>query len=264
MDQIYIAALVSRHRPRKTRDTARDLPGTLRLIALSTALTLCAPQVASAALLSSCSLANSVGAATCTETGTSGLRDVEFTNGALPLDKWLPLSAAGLFPSLTDVKVGGAFQVDSNLVDHAGNPLPNPARLGGSQLFTFAIGRDASSAYLASPAATTSTVDPLRFVSLDGAVFPIAETVTLASPVALVASSLDWFAGLSPFEVSGSTLTIAGDSEEAPTSAMILLITLIYGFGTKRTAIALLSLALLLSALAGLGLVRHRRRRAMR
>jgi hypothetical protein len=230
------------------------LSDTLRFIALSAALTIYAPRVASSALLSWCSPADTVDALTCTETVTSGLREVGSTNGILSLDKRVPLTAAGLFPSLTDVKVGGAFPVDSNLVLHAGSPLPNPARLGVSQLFTFAIGRDASSAYLASPAATKPTPEPLRFVSLDGAIFPIAETVTLTS---LVPSSLDRFAGLNPFEVSGSS----GDTEGG--STRVRWITLIYGFGTER-AIALLSLALLLSALAGLGLVRWRRRRAMR
>ena len=246
---------------------SRRLPGALRLIALSVAFTICAPLVASAALLSSCSLANSVDAPACTETVTSGLGDVEFTDEILPLEKWPPLSATGLFPALTDVKVGGTFpveSVESDVLYHAGTSLPHPAKLGVSQLFTFGVGRDASSAYLASPAAATPTVDPLRFVSLDGAVFPIAETVTLASRVALGASSLDWFAGISLFKVSGSTLTVPGDSEEAPTSATMLLITLIYGSGTERIVLALLSLALLLSALAGLGLLLRRRRGAMR
>ena len=248
-------SVANRH-PRRTRDTV-DLSDTLRFIALSAALTIYAPSAASAALLSSCSPTDTVDAFTCAETVNSGLREVESTNGIPSLDKRGPLTAAGLFPSLTDVKVGGAFPVDSNLVLHAGSPLPNPARLGVSQLFTFAVGRDASSAYLASPAAMKPAPDPLRFVSLDGAIFPIAATVTLTS---LVPSSLDRFAGLSPFAVSGS----GGDTEEAPNSSALRWITLIYGFGTERIAIALLSLALLLAAFAGPGLVRWRRRRAMR
>jgi hypothetical protein len=242
---------------RLSRRLTGDLPSTLRLIALSVALTICAPRVASAALLSSCSLANSVDAPACTETVTSGLWHVEFTNEILPLDKWLPLSATGLFPALTDVKVGGTFPVGSDVLYHAGNLSPHPATLGVSQLFTFAVGRDASSAYLASPPAMKPAPDPLRFVSLDGVVFPIAETVTLTS---LVPSSLDRFAGLSPFEVSGS----GGDAGGGPSSTTVRWITLIYGLGTEHIAIALLSLALLLAALAGLGLVRWRRRCAMR
>jgi hypothetical protein len=231
----------------------------LRFIALSAALTIYAPRVASAALLSSCSPADT--AFPCTETVTSGLREVGSTNGILSHDTWVPLTAAGLFPSLTDEKVGGAFPADSDLVHHAVNPLPNPARVGLSQLFTFAVGREASSAYLASPAAMKPTPDPLRFISLDGAVFPIAETVTLTSPVALP-SLLDWFAGLSPFGVSRSAMTIGGGgTDEPPTSAAMLLIGLIYGFGTERIAIALLLLTPPLSAMAGLGLIRWRRRR---
>ena len=215
---------------------------TLRFIALSAALTIYAPRVASSALLSWCSPADTVDAFTCTEMGTSGLREVGSTNRILSLDTRVPLTAAGLFPSLTDVKVGGAFPADSDLVHHTGNPLPDPARVGLSQLFTFAVGREASSAYLASPAAMKPTPDPLRFISLDGATFLIAETVTLTS---LVPSSPDRFAGLNPFQVSGS----GGDTD---------------GLGTERIAIALLSLALLLVALAGLGLIRWHRRRAMR
>jgi hypothetical protein len=233
------------------------LSDTLRFIVLSASLIIYAPRLASAALLSSCSPADTVDAFTCTETVTSGLREVTFSDGIQSLDKRVLLTAAGLFPSLTDVKVGGAFPNDGDLVSHAGNPSPHSTMSGISQLFTFAVGRDASSAYIASPAAMKLAPDPLRFVNLGGAIFPIAETVTLTS---LVPSSLDRFAGLNPFEVSGS----GGDTDAAPSSTTVRWITLIYGLGTERIAIALLSLALLLVALVGLGLVRWSRRRAMR
>ena len=228
---------------------------TLRFIALSASLIIYAPRLASAALLSSCSPADTVDASACTETVPSGLREVTFSSGIRSPDKRVLLTAAGLFPSLTDVKGGGAFPIDSDLVSHAGNPSPHSTMSGISQLFTFAVGQGASSAYLASPAATKPTPDSLRFVNLDGAIFPIAETVTLTS---LVPSSLDR-AGLNPFEVSGSD----GDTDGGPSSTTVRWITLIHGLGTERFAIALLSLALLLVALAGLGLVHWRRRRAM-
>ena len=99
--------------------------------------------------------------------------------------------------------------------------------------------------------------DPLRFVSLDGAIFPIAATVTLTS---LVPSSLDRFAGFTPSRCRDPAVT----PRRTRARATLRWITLIYGFGTDRIAIALLSLALLLAAFAGPGLVRWRRRRAMR
>jgi hypothetical protein len=187
---------------------------------------------------------------------TFGPLKVEFTNGILSLDKWLPLATGGLFLTLTDVKAPIGGTPGGNPVHHAGSPLPHPTMLAVSKL-------DASSAVLASPSAATPTADPLLSVSLDGAVFPSAATatITLTSPVALVAIPLDEFADLSPFEVSahGST-TGGGGIEEMPDLAEIPLIMGIYGFVTERISIAVLALASLLTALAGLGFVRRRRR----
>jgi hypothetical protein len=217
---------------------------------LSAALTITAPQMASAALLSSCGPGIAVGAFTCPETVTFGSQKAETTNWILSLDKWLPL-----FPAPTDVTapVGGTFRIDGDLVHHAGSPLPPTTMLAVPR-------RDASSTVLASPSAATPMLLP---VSLDRAVFPSAATatVTLTSPVTLIAIPLDEFADLGPFEVSahGST-TGRGGIEEMPNLAEMPLIMGIYGFVTERVSIAGLALASLLTALAGLGLVRWRRR----
>jgi hypothetical protein len=244
-----MAAFASQHRQRRSHDTACDLSGTLRLIALSAALTITAPQMASAALLSSCGPGIAVGALTCPETVTFGSQKVEFTNGLLSLDKWLPL-----FPAPTDVKAPGTFPIGSNLVHHAGSLLPHPTMLAVSKL-------DASSAFLASPSAATPTVDLLPSVSL--VVFPSAATatITLTSPVTLIAIPLDEFADLGPFEVSSqrSSTTGGGDIEDIPNLAKMPLFMGIYGFATEHVAIAVLALASLLTALVGLGLFRRRR-----
>jgi hypothetical protein len=202
---------------------------------LSAALTIIVPQMASAALLSS----------------SFGSQKVEFTNGILSLDTWLPL-----LPAPTDVKapVGGTFPIGSNLVDHAGSPLPHPTMLAVSKL-------DASSAVLGSPSAATPAVDLLH--SLDRVVFPSAAiaTVTLTSPATLIAIPLDEFAGLGTFEVSAHGSTIDGGGiEEIPSLAEMPFIMGIYALVTERVAIAVLALASLLTALAGVGLVRRRRR----
>jgi hypothetical protein len=227
---------------------ACDLPGTLKLIALSTALTITAPPMASAALLSSCGPGIAVGAFTCPETVTFGSQKAEATDWILSFNKWLPL-----FTVPTDVKapVGGTFPIDGNLVHHAGSALPQTTMLAVPR-------RDASSIVLASPSAATPMLLP---VSLDRVVFPSAATatVTLTSPVTLIAIPLDEFADLGPFEVSthGSA---TGGIEEIPNLAEMPLIMGIYGFVAERVSIAVLALASLLTALAGLGLVRRRRR----
>src|SRR6516162_8299945 len=102
--------------------TRHFLSGTPKLIALSAVLTIAAPWMASAALLSWCGPGIAVGAFTCPEMTTFATQKVEFTNGILLLDKWLPLAA-----TLTDAKVpiDGTFPIGSYLVHHAGSPLPH-------------------------------------------------------------------------------------------------------------------------------------------
>jgi hypothetical protein len=230
------------------RMTRHFLSGTPKLIALSAVLTIAAPWVASAALLSWCGPGIAVGAFTCPETTTFGTQKVEFTNGILLLDKWLPLVAA-----LTDaeVPIDGTFPIGSYLVHHAGSPLPHPTMLAVSKL-------DASSAILASPSAATPSVGSLLSASLGSAVFPSAATttITLASPVALIAIPLDEFASLGPLEVSAHT-TGGDDIEDIPNLAVRPLIMGIYSFVTERVSIVVLTLASLLAAVAGLGLVRR-------
>jgi hypothetical protein len=232
------------------RMTRHFLSGTPKLIALSAVLTIAAPWMASAALLSWCDPGIAIGAFTCPEMATFGTQNVEFTSGILLLDKWLPLVAA-----LTDVKVpiGGTLPIGGNLVHHAGSPLPYPTMLAVSKL-------DASSTILTSPSAATPSVDSLLSVSLGSAVFPSAATatITLASPVTLIAIPLDEFASLGPLEVSAHRSTTGGDDiEDIPNSAVRPLIMGIYSFVTERVSIVVLTLASLLATLAGLGLVRR-------